>query len=74
MLASKLTTKYQATIPLKVRNALKLSKGDALLFQIKKNGVLLKKAAPLDLKFAKSLQKTLSEWESENDEEAYRDL
>ena len=29
---------------------------------------------PLDLEFLAGLEKTLSEWNSDNDEEAYRDL
>ena len=74
MLASKLTTKYQATVPEKVRKHLGLQKGDVIAFEISKEGVMVKKISPTDLQFAKSLEKTLSEWESENDEEAYRDL
>jgi len=34
----------------------------------------LKKALPLDVAFAKAVEGTLSEWASEEDEEAYRDL
>ncbi len=74
MMASRLTSKYQATIPEKVRKALRLIQGDAVLFEISKDKVTLKKATPTDLKFAKLVEKTLSEWESSNDEEAYRDL
>jgi hypothetical protein len=29
---------------------------------------------PLDIEFLSALEKTLSEWNSENDDEAYRDL
>ncbi len=74
MLASKLTTKYQTTIPEKVRSLLGLKKGDFVAFEVKKNQVILKKVSPLDIQFAKSLESTLSEWNSEHDEEAYRDL
>lgn len=74
MLASKLTAKYQATVPEKVRKALGLKKGDLIAFDIKKETVILKKVSPLDVQFAKSLEGTLEEWNSENDEEAYRDL
>lgn len=74
MLAAKLTSKYQATVPEKVRQALGLHKGDAIAFEIQKNKVTIRKATPLDLQFAKSLEGTLSEWNSEHDDEAYRDL
>lgn len=74
MEASRLTSKYQTTIPEKVRKFLDLKKGDLIAFDIKKKAVTLKKIFPVDLKFAKSLEQTLSEWTSENDEEAYRDL
>ncbi len=36
--------------------------------------VRLRKAEPLDLEFLSALQTTLTEWSSENDEHAYRDL
>jgi AbrB family looped-hinge helix DNA binding protein len=74
MLASKLTAKYQATVPEKVRKLLGLKKGDLIAFDIKKSKITLKKVSPIDLQFAKSLETTFSEWNSKNDEEAYRDL
>lgn len=74
MLAAKLTSKYQATIPDPVRKKLGLQKGDVIAFEIQKDEVTLKKASPLDLKFAKSLEGTLEEWGSRYDDEAYGDL
>lgn len=74
MLAARLTSKYQATIPNPVREKLGLQKGDVITFEIQKDKVTLKKASPLDLQFAKSLQGTLEEWNSKNDDEAYGDL
>ena len=71
---SKITSKYQATIPAEVRAALGIRKGDALKFEIQNGRVTLSKATPIDVAFAKSLEGTLSEWHSESDEEAYRDL
>jgi hypothetical protein len=44
-------------------------------FEINENQkVIIRKATPIDLEFAKALEGTLSEWSSENDEEAYRCL
>ena len=71
---SKLTKKYQATIPEPVRRLLHLEAGDAIAFDIKGNGVQLRKARPVDIAFAHALEETLNEWASETDEEAYRDL
>jgi len=71
---SKLTKKYQATIPEPVRRVLHLEAGDAIAFDIEGDAIHLRKARMLDLAFAKSLEGTLTEWSSEADEEAYRDL
>jgi antitoxin PrlF len=71
---SKLTKKYQATIPEPVRRLLNLEAGDAIAFDIEADDVHLRKARPVDLTFAHSLEGTLNEWVSEADEEAYRDL
>ena len=71
---SKLTSKYQATIPEPVRRALHLSAGDAIAFDIENDQIRLRKARPVDLAFAHALEGTLSEWQSDADEEAYRDL
>ncbi len=71
---SKLTSKYQATIPEPVRRLLKLQAGDSIIFDIEGEAVQLRKARPVDLAFAKSLEGTLSEWASAADEDAYREL
>jgi len=71
---SKLTKKYQATVPDVVRKKLKLKAGDVIAFEIDNEVIKLRKAEPLDIEFASALVPTLSEWESQNDEEAYNDL
>jgi len=71
---SKLTKKYQATIPEPVRKQLHLHAGDAIAFDIKNDSVVLRKSRPVDLAFAQSLEGTLNEWTSEADEEAYSEL
>ena len=71
---SKLTKKYQATIPGPVRKILHLSSGDVIAFDIEDDGIHVRKARPADLLFAKALEGTLNEWESAADEEAYRAL
>lgn len=72
---SKVTSKYQTTVPASVREALSLDKGDALFFEIADDGkVTLRKAVPLDAGFVGSLASQLSEWDSPEDDEAYRGL
>jgi len=72
---SKLTSKYQTTVPAAVRAALGLQKGDAMAFEIGDDGVVaVRKAVVLDLPFATALEPLLSEWDSADDEEAYSGL
>ncbi len=71
---SKLTKKYQATIPGPVRKLLHLESGDEIAFDIEDDDVHLRKARPVDLAFAQSIEGTLSEWTTKADEEAYCDL
>lgn len=71
---SKLTRKYQATIPAGVRKTLDLHAGEIVAFEIEDGEVRLRKATPMDLEFAQALADTLSEWATREDEEAYRDL
>ena len=71
---SKLTKKYQATVPEPVRKKLELKAGDVIAFDIENDFIKLRKASPLDIEFSSALVPTLSEWESQNDEEAYNDL
>jgi antitoxin PrlF len=71
MITSKLTSKAQTTIPLPVRNALRLATGDELAYQIDGDRVVLTKVerGAVDDPFA-----TFSEWSSEADANAYADL
>lgn len=48
---------------------------DKVIFEIKEDKtVILHKTSPLDLKYLEALNYTLSEWESDEDENAYKDL
>ncbi len=71
---SKLTSKYQTTIPQEVRELLLLQKGDEVIFEIENGQVGIRKATPLDIEYLSSIESTLSEWNSDNDEEAYKNL
>ena len=75
MESSKITSKGQTTIPAIIRNALNLSSGDELLFELDGDRVILKKALPIDLHYLKALEVTFSEeWDSQADCEAFDDL
>ena len=71
---SKLTKKYQATVPKVVRERLNLDAGDSIAFEIDSDTIKIRKASPIDVEFFSALVPTLNEWNSENDEEAYNDL
>jgi antitoxin PrlF len=71
---SKLTKKYQATVPEPIRKKLNLKAGDVIAFEIGGDVIKLRKARAIDIEFSKALVSTLSEWESQHDEEAYSDL
>ena len=71
---SKLTKKYQATVPKVVRSKLELKAGDVIAFEIDNEIIKIRKALPIDIEFSSALVPTLSEWKSQNDEEAYNDL
>ena len=71
---SKLTRKYQATIPEPVRKVLRVAAGDAIAFDVEGQEVRVRKARPTDLAFARAVEGTLTEWGSDADEDAYRDL
>lgn len=72
--SSKLTSKYQTTIPAPIRKLLHLEAGDSIAFDVEDNHVSVRKAQAIDLVFAQSLEGTLNEWTSAADEEAYREL
>ncbi len=71
MIKSKITSKAQTTIPLPVRNALRLAAGDELAYTIDGDRVIVTRATqtPSDDPFA-----TFREWASEADRRGYADL
>ena len=73
--SAKLTSKYQATIPREIRKHLHLESGDEILYELQPdNTVLVRKTSPLDLEYLKALNSTMNEWESDEDEQAYKNL
>ena len=71
---SKITSKGQTTIPVSVRKRLGLKSGDLVEFKVGKSGVTLAKADRLDAAFLKLAQEAFSDWNSKEDDKAFRDL
>ena len=74
LLVSKVTSKFQTTIPQSIRDVMGISQGDAVVFEIEEGRVFINRLQPLDLDYLNAVSGTLSEWLSPEDEEAYRDL
>lgn len=74
LLVSKVTSKFQTTIPQTIRDLMGISQGDAVVFEIEEGRVFIKRLQSLDLEYLNAVSGTLSEWSSLEDEEAYRDL
>lgn len=73
--SARLTSKYQATIPKEIRRHLHLESGDEVFYELlSDNTVIIRKAFPLDLDYFEALNSTLNEWESEEDEQSYKNL
>ena len=71
---SRLTGKYQATVPASVRRTLGVGAGDRIAWEVDGDTVVLRRAAPKDDGFVAALSDTLSEWSSPEDEAAWHDL
>ena len=75
LVSSKLTSKFQATVPKVVRDTLHLKSQDQIIYEILDDKtVIVRKASSLDKAYLKGLDQTLDEWNSEDDEKAYKDL
>jgi len=75
MLLAKVSSKGQITIPIEIRQSLHLKTGDTLAWDIKEEGsVLVRRVEPVDIDYISAISGTLSEWNSEADEEAYHGL
>ncbi len=73
-LTSRLTSKGQATIPVEVRRALRLHEGDRVVFEMQKGKVTIRRAESLDHAFLKLAEAAFEDWNSPEDEAAFRDL
>lgn len=71
---ARLTAKGQATVPERIREAIRLREGDLLAFDVEGDRVIVRRVAQRPDDELNALQATLSEWSSAEDDEAWRDL
>lgn len=71
---ARITSKGQMTIPKRVRDAAHLKSGDVVAFDVKGERVMLRKLPQQDQAYLKAIEATLDEWNSPEDEEAWRGL
>lgn len=75
MESSRLTAKYQATIPKTIREHLAIGAGDRIAFRIVRGRVILEREPPQDAASLRAMEAALrAEWDSKEDDEAYGDL
>lgn len=74
MKTSRISAKGQVTIPAGIRSALGVGPGDLVAYELEGNKVRLRKVEPFDAAYHAAVAETLQEWNSPEDEEAFRDL
>jgi antitoxin PrlF len=57
-----------------VRDALRLQQADPLSWELEDGSVRVRAVAPLDLVVLQGVEASLAEWNSQADEDAFRDL
>ena len=72
---ARVTAKGQATIPKRIREAAHIREGDMLAFDLASNNriIIRRIDSTINIELL-ALQETLSEWNSPQDEAAWRDL
>ena len=71
---SKLSSKGQVTLPKKIRECLGLHPGDLISYVVDEGIVSIRRLESFDAAFHSALSGTLEEWNTPEDDEAFRDL
>jgi len=71
---SRISSKGQITLPKRIREAIGVRPGEAVVYDVSDGVVTLRRLTPLDVAFHASIERTLGEWASPEDDEAFGDL
>ena len=71
---SKVSAKGQVTLPKKIRQSLGLHPGDLITYEVNDGVVSIRRLESFDAPFHAALSDTLDEWNTPEDDEAFRDL
>ncbi len=72
---AKITAKGQTTIPQNIREALNVSPGDLIAWEVNADAIATaRRVQPTDVEYTRAVAGTLSEWAGAADEETYRGL
>lgn len=71
---SQLSAEGQIILPKEIQELLSLSPGDMIAYEVREGTVTLKRVEPFDTVFHQALSATLDEWDSPEDDRAFRDL
>ena len=71
---SRISEKGQVTVPKKLREAVGLAPGDFVVYEVRGNEIILRRMQAFDAPFHRGVSAALDEWNSEEDDEAFRDL
>ena len=75
MEVARINARGQTTIPKRVREQADLHAGDLISFEVEASHLVVRKvAAPPEDSYLRAVARTMSEWDSPEDEEAWRDL
>lgn len=72
---SRIMSRGQTTIPKKIREEADLREGDVIAFEVGNGHLVVRKVvSPKQDDYPSAVSRTMSEWNSPEDEEAWRDL
>lgn len=71
---ARITARGQTTIPKAIREAADLREGDVIAFEIEADHLIVRKVVAGRDDYLRGLSRTMSEWDSPEDEDAWRDL
>ena len=71
---SKITARGRTTIPKRTRDALGLREADVISFEVEDDHLIVRNVAREQDDYRQGLSRTMNEWASPEDDDAWRDL